>query len=271
MEDFTENIYYRHDILNDVFANQIIFKGKKNGYFVDVGALDGVLCSPSHYFEKGKDWTGIIVEPNPYWADKIKNNRNCIIETSPLLDEEKEVTFVRHIDIPEYSKILENSESTNFPDNGTIEELKMKTLTLSSLLEKHNAPDVIDFLSIDIEGHEINVLSEFFKNSKRKINFIALEFGHAQSVINFFHYLPYVYIKNPFLEFLRIDKKTEMIVRWVNEGKGLWRDVAGNDYPSDSVYNLETIDWEHYFVHLDVIKENPDLKQYIIPTQKKTW
>ena len=88
------------------FAVEYILKNKKPGYFVEIGALDGRVCSQTHYLEHIENWKGIVVEPNPYWHAGLKWIRNCNIEVSPILDEEKDVKFIQHLDIPEYSQIV---------------------------------------------------------------------------------------------------------------------------------------------------------------------
>ena len=53
------------------------FKGKNNGFFVDIGAHDGIECSNSAFFEYHRDWTGICVEPGPIEYEKLTKNRRC--------------------------------------------------------------------------------------------------------------------------------------------------------------------------------------------------
>ena len=47
----------------DEYLEKTIFKGYKNGIFVDVGAHDGVSINNTLYFEKNHNWTGINIEP----------------------------------------------------------------------------------------------------------------------------------------------------------------------------------------------------------------
>lgn len=259
---------YYHDLFNDRFINEYVFNGKKNGYFVEIGALDGKVCSQTHFLEKAKNWNGIVVEPNSFWHQNLFNNRNCHIEKNPILDVEKEIKFLRHKEKPEYSKIeSDNNEKNGFPEGDT-DEIILKTITLTNLLKKFNAPKIIDVLTIDIEGHELNVLKEFFKNSKIKINTIILEYGWQQTVENFFYDTPYIQIKNPLLHFIRIDRKRDIIVRWqYNE----WVGLDGKIYSDTESKDLEEVDWEYYFIHIDLLKKYPNLKTLIIPTTYKTY
>ena len=68
------NDYY-HDFRNDQFVNEYITKGARNGYFIEIGACDGIECSSCYYFEKNLDWKGLAVEPARIYANNIKKNR----------------------------------------------------------------------------------------------------------------------------------------------------------------------------------------------------
>ena len=54
-----------------------LLRNKKHGFFIELGACDGILHSNTYYFEKKLGWKGITIEPNPlYWED-LNKNRNC--------------------------------------------------------------------------------------------------------------------------------------------------------------------------------------------------
>ena len=69
---------YYHDFKNDEFADTYIFKGKRNGYFVEVGACTGITYSQCYYFEKKLNWNGIAVEPQKRFYESLKKNRKTI-------------------------------------------------------------------------------------------------------------------------------------------------------------------------------------------------
>jgi len=62
----------------DRYLYETIFHNKKNGTFVEFGALDGIRFSNTYFFEKNFGWTGICAEPNPILFPQLKKNRNCI-------------------------------------------------------------------------------------------------------------------------------------------------------------------------------------------------
>jgi FkbM family methyltransferase len=234
----------------------MVFQGKKEGYFVEVGAFQGVVCSQTYFLEKERKWTGIVVEPNPRWKEDLDTKRNCKVVTQPVSDKVEKIKFLVHKEQPEYSKI--DDGNYNLPP-GEVETLEMETITLSKLFSE--SPDEIDVLCIDIEGLELKSLDEYFTNSDKKINLITLEHGDTHRVVNFFYDKPYVKIKNPYLKFLRIDRKREMIVKY-KEGDFYYLD--GDKYDG-SLLDLELINWEYYYIHIDMLKKYPSLKKLIVP------
>lgn len=248
---------YKHDLHNDRFFD-LVFQGKERGYFVEVGAFQGVLCSQTYFLETQRGWNGIVVEPNPRWEKQLHNQRNCTVVTRPISDKEEGVKFLVHKTNPEYSKI--DDGNYDLPP-GEIETIEMESLTLSKMFEMNDSPQEIDILCIDIEGLELKSLEEFFQNSNRKINLITLEHGDTHQVINFFYNKPYVKVRNPYLSFLRIDKKGEKVVRYV---EGEFINLDGDIFKGNPL-DLELINWEYYYIHIDMLKTYPSLKKLIVP------
>ena len=69
----------------DEFLNKKFFKDKKNGFFIDIGAHNGIYFSNTYFFEKNLSWRGICIEPNPNRFKELLNNRplsvclNCCV------------------------------------------------------------------------------------------------------------------------------------------------------------------------------------------------
>ena len=143
----------------DKIIKNSFFRSKKNGYFVEIGAFDGVLGSNCIHFEKSMKWDGIAIEPSKKQFEKLSKNRNCKVLNEAISSTEKDVEFIEviegltqmsGIDDDNYSAklIIENNKKNKFNKN------KMKTSTFEkSILTKE-----IDYLSIDIEGAELDVL-----------------------------------------------------------------------------------------------------------------
>lgn len=247
---------YRHDLLNDLFFDLIIFNKKQNGFFVEIGACGGYINSQSFFFERFRNWNGIVVEPNPNCYAELSLIRNCNIETSVILDNNNKIDFYI-TDIPEWSHI---ADSNNFY-TGTATVIEKETLTLKAMLDKFNSPINIDFISIDAEESEIKILNKFFEeNNKYNINAFAIECNDVRKLNYIFENKPYIKIKNPYLNYLKIHPTHYGIVRFNTDN--LFYSMDSVLY-EDSIVDLMDVDAEHYYIHIDLLKENSKLKKLI--------
>ena len=151
----------------DYWVINDIFKGKRNGYFVDLASTSGILENNTFLLEKRYGWNGICIEPNPIFFKRMLKNRKChkenIVVTS--LDNEK-VEFAFNGGIG--GIIGENYDNkpskrgnliTNLRNNKRVKNLS--SLSLKTILEKYQSPKIIDYLSLDVEGAEYDVLKNF--------------------------------------------------------------------------------------------------------------
>jgi FkbM family methyltransferase len=146
-----------------------VFNEMRGGYFLDIGAYDGIRISNTYLLEYRYDWNGICVEANPELFNVLKKNRRVKCVNTCLDDKEGFVDFIKR---DEDSGII--SQSTDNREAKSFEVIKIKTKSLDSLLREENAPDEIDYLSIDIEGAEERVLGNFNFN-KYRFNCITIE------------------------------------------------------------------------------------------------
>jgi FkbM family methyltransferase len=130
---------------------------------VEFGATNGVDLSNTYLLETKFGWTGILAEPAKVWHDALKANRgdchidfDCVwAETGRTLrftePEAAELSTIRG-----YAGLDEHAAARFF---GKIYDVN--TISLLDLLKKYNAPKEIDYLSIDTEGSEFDILSAF--------------------------------------------------------------------------------------------------------------
>jgi len=146
---------YKSQIGQDKYVSEF-FNNKRNGYFVELGATDGIELSNTYYFEKELGWKGICIEPNPIHAESLKNNRSCDTDTSLVFSESgKELEF-SNVSYSELSGITAHIGNLG---ECTVENIvKMRTRTLTEVMDEHKAPSYIDYLSLDTEGSELEVL-----------------------------------------------------------------------------------------------------------------
>lgn len=147
--------------LQDLFVlSHLAFK--RNGYFVDFGASNGIDLSNSYLMEKDFGWNGILCEPAKLWHKDLKKNRNCQLELNCVWRDSVSLLDFNEAYIPEFSSISDFSDtSLNKKARKNYKHYKVKTISLFDLLEKYNAPCDIDYLSIDTEGSEYEILKNF--------------------------------------------------------------------------------------------------------------
>ncbi len=142
----------------------IIYKllGEKSyGFYVEVGCIDGLRFSNSYFFEKN-GWKGICIEAHNDYIPLIRRNRpESIVEHCAISDfDAEEIEF--YANSRGSLSTLDKNQEENFRkkqpeyfEGFTIQKVPVRKL--DTILSKYS-PEKIDFISIDIEGHEINAL-----------------------------------------------------------------------------------------------------------------
>lgn len=145
-----------------------VFKDQKYGYYIDVGAFDGIHLSNSYVFELN-GWDGMCVEGNPTYYDFCRKNRPqsiCINAACTSSEKRGEIQYLVEplgllsgIEANKTIDIEERYARRNLVFQG-FTEIIVNSSSLDDLLDKHlpNASTTIDFLSIDVEGTEKDVL-----------------------------------------------------------------------------------------------------------------
>lgn len=148
---------------------------KRNGYFVEFGATNGMALSNTYMLEKEFGWTGILAEPARCWHDDLHVNRTSHVDSRCIWRNTGSVLAFNEVDIPELSSIgsqglmdLHRKARTK----GTT--YNVDTVSLLDLLKGYDAPQDIDYLSIDTEGSEFEILNAF-DFSKFQIRVITCE------------------------------------------------------------------------------------------------
>lgn len=179
---------YRQDQLVDILLNQ-----KANGFFLDIGAYDGLTFSNSYFFEKERGWKGICVEPIPSVFKSLQQNRSCTLVNGAISETEEELSFTH---VTGYSEMLSGIKKYRSSDHiartnreilengGTIENITCKGYNSNNLLDRYGI-DKVDYLSIDIEGGELEVLKSI-NFSKIDIDLITVENNYNDEEIKHF-------------------------------------------------------------------------------------
>ncbi|MDE4173691.1 FkbM family methyltransferase [Phaeobacter sp. PT47_59] len=131
---------------------------KREGFFVEFGATNGVSLSNSYLLETEFGWNGILSEPARSWHADLAANRGCQIDQRCVWSKSGET--LRFTEAPRG----ENSGVSSFVKTGRRlrgQSYDVTTISLNDLLEENKAPSHIDYLSVDTEGSELEILSAF--------------------------------------------------------------------------------------------------------------
>ena len=139
---------------------------KRNGCFVEIGASDGIECSNTKLLEENYNWHGLLVEPNPIHRQMLSNrkafkNFNAVSKSNGFV-------------------YFNQSGSLSYTSHNKNKNAQLiTTVTLDSVLSHYFDPQktIIDFISIDIEGSELDVLSNF-EFSKWTIKYFFVEHNY---------------------------------------------------------------------------------------------
>jgi len=147
-----------------------------NPIYLEMGAMDGLYTSNTLFFEKELNWTGILIEPHPINFSNLLVNRpnnklfNCLVSNNSDeieyiyydiinlsgISGVKNTLTKNNIDIfytknnPWISSMIDNNQYT----------IMMKPRTLTDIIHESKVSK-IDFFSLDVEGHELNVIKSF--------------------------------------------------------------------------------------------------------------
>lgn len=151
----------------DEYLETNVFKGFKNGFFMDIGAHDGISINNTLYFEKNNNWTGINVEANKKVYEKLVLNRpNNININCAVCNNEGTADFYCNTGYTEMLSGLKNNYDTRHLNRlnneneqmGCITEIiKVETKKIETICNEHDIKH-INYLSIDVEGAEFDVI-----------------------------------------------------------------------------------------------------------------
>jgi FkbM family methyltransferase len=132
----------------------------KPGFFVEFGATDGVELSNTYILEKDFGWKGILCEPGSNWHNALKANRDSVIDFRCVFSSSGESLDFSESSVGELSTLKEFTDSDSH--SRSISRIyKVTTVSLTDLLSEHQAPRFIEFISIDTEGSEYEILRDF--------------------------------------------------------------------------------------------------------------
>jgi len=140
---------------------------KSSGVFIEFGAYDGVIFSNTHLLEKQFGWTGILIDPIPSHYESMKQSRNCKLIHGAITAKHQESVLIEELPASDLSRFVSKRKIFK-------KVHKVKAFTLQEVIDNNLKSNEIDFLSIDIEGEDIEILKSF-DLSHYKIKAICVE------------------------------------------------------------------------------------------------
>jgi FkbM family methyltransferase len=208
---------YLNESRNDLWAREIVFPERRDGYFVEAGAGNGIIGSSCYLLERNFGWRGICIEPHDQqFSQLVRNRPHSIHENVCLAAQNGRVEFAVASNgmSPYLSGVRTPLADHKWQGDRVLANARMvikEAATLGHLLRLHEAPRQIDYGAFDIEGSELEAMRGFPFDEYR---FLALSFEVDRA------------IREPLSDLLR--------------GHGYRR--TANPFNTDCP-------WEHYWLH----------------------
>ena len=184
---------YNSQYGQDKFFDEEIFRKKEHGFFLDIGAHDGVSLSNTYFFEKFRNWRGICVEPLPHIFERLRINRNCIKIQGCIANFNGSSKFI-FVDggegefpemlsglsdfyDPKHYQLVQHGVNQH---NGSLKELQVQCYQINDILTRYKVSH-IDYCSIDTEGSELQILKSIdFKSHVIEAFSVENNFGERK-------------------------------------------------------------------------------------------
>ena len=137
------------------------FQGKLNGFYIDIGAYHPKKYSNTYYFYS-KGWRGINVDATPGSMDSFKKERPNDINLEVAISNSKSVLTYYTFNEPALNTFSQELAAIRDGVNSFIvtSKTQIQTYSLEEILDKHLPSNIeIDFLDVDVEGFDYQVLS----------------------------------------------------------------------------------------------------------------
>jgi FkbM family methyltransferase len=181
-ENLPEDTYQKikSQNLQDLIALDL-FGFKRNGVFIEAGACDGILNSNTFLLEKNYEWTGLLVEPIKEYYLQLEQNRDVIISNvalSQVNNQQLDFLITPSKDLSTIKGYEDNDFHSGNRKNYNI--TKVPTKTLDQLIVENLQNIEIDFLSLDTEGSEFDIIKSL-DLLKHRINVICVEHNFSMN------------------------------------------------------------------------------------------
>jgi len=159
--EFLDLMDKNHAQLDQDLLAVLVSGFKRNGYFVEFGATNGLDLSNTALLERELGWSGILAEPGKSWHTDLNRNRKAHVYQLAVW--QTSGATLEFVEDAELSTLTQFAKSDDHKRHGR--KYTVNTISLLDLLQAAEAPKHIDFLSIDTEGSEFEILRSFDFNA----------------------------------------------------------------------------------------------------------
>jgi FkbM family methyltransferase len=165
----------------------------KNGFYVELGANDGVTYSNTLFLERHLNWKGVLIEPSPLLFERLQKSRgrNNFLSNSACVSFKYEQPTVVLLFSDLMTTALNIESDILFPYDhvasgqkfwrGSAYKFLAPASTLQGILDTAEAPKHIDFLSLDVEGVELEVL-QGVNHDEYRFRYICIESRNFEKI-----------------------------------------------------------------------------------------
>lgn len=202
----------------DKFVNDSYFRSMNNGFFVEIGAYNGIDGSNCYFFEKFLNWSGIAIEPSPTQFLALQKNRKCKCVNKAVAKKSEKIEF---IDVVKGYTQMSGINNSSYQKTLKIINKDLRTVLDKKIIEAATFSEIveynylIDYLSIDVEGGEMDIL-ESIDFDLYKIKVLSIE-NNYPSEINYEKYLSdkgFCYIDSVGVDEIYFNKKYPINIKF---------------------------------------------------------
>lgn len=136
------------------------FLNFRDGFFIELGAMNGIIYSNSLFFENQLGWSGVLIEPTDQYISLVNNRPNCYNFNYAISEIEGEVEFIGNSALGGMTHTMHDNHRKGWNLDKLGDAYLVKSIPISKLLKNLNIKRV-DLFSIDVEGGELEVLKTF--------------------------------------------------------------------------------------------------------------
>lgn len=159
----------------DIFA--LVMNQFRHGYFVEIGANDGYTLSNTVYLEEKFGWQGLLLEANPRYRESLETRKSKAV-IAAVVDQEG---FHEFRSAGLFGGVVTLLGKTHDKKTQNAHSLSVWGTTLGRILDENNAPEIINFISIDVEGAEVPIVEQMCRMSKRRFICGCIEHNARQT------------------------------------------------------------------------------------------